>query len=512
MLSGNRLRPMLKSASGTGPSGSQQVVSNPISSRQAEINRSRLILLISATYWLLIFEGVLRKWVFPQYQRELFFLRDPVILAIYLAAWRYGFGPRRSPFLWIGGLFAVATLPLMLLQYAIESTKFVWILAVYGWRNYFLYLPLSFIIVNCFALEDIEKLMRRTLWLTIPIAVLVYFQFVSAPTAPINQGFGDSDNSFSGLTLVQGKIRPLGTFTSNQGQNPFVAASIAMLFIAWMTPSMRSKMTTLGLLATTCGTLSMFALSTSRTALLMAALIVVSAVATAVFASKRRSPIPMLLVPSALVLVVVVLLPVVYPDAISAFLERWNGSQEVEVATHGQGGIFSRALNELFLFRNLMTEEHLEGYQMGIGGNAANLMGAQSAMIHLETFQQGIALESEWGRHVAEMGMLGVFFIFYRISFVAWLFYQAALATFRTGNAHPMLLFGFVGILLFNGQITGQGAQNGFVWVFVGFTLSACGAGRSAHRSGSRLSKLGNHWAARISRKNISELASITEG
>jgi len=64
-------------------------------------------------------------------------------------------------------------------------------------------------------------------------------------------------------------------------------------------------------------------------------------------------------------------------------------------------------------------------------------------------------------------------FIVYRIAFVGWLCRESIRATVRTGNVHAILLFGYVGILLFNGQITGQGAQNGFAWLFVGFTLAA---------------------------------------
>ena len=45
---------------------------------EAELKRRRLIFLISTAYWLLIFEGVLRKWVAPEFQRALFFLRDPL--------------------------------------------------------------------------------------------------------------------------------------------------------------------------------------------------------------------------------------------------------------------------------------------------------------------------------------------------------------------------------------------------------------------------------------------------
>lgn len=39
---------------------------------RAEKARRRMVQLIFLIYWLRIFEGALRKWVFPQYFRELF--------------------------------------------------------------------------------------------------------------------------------------------------------------------------------------------------------------------------------------------------------------------------------------------------------------------------------------------------------------------------------------------------------------------------------------------------------
>jgi hypothetical protein len=455
---------------------------------RTETNRRFIVLLIATSYWLLIFEGVLRKWVFPEYQKALFFLRDPLTIATYLAAWRYGFTPVRSIFLWIGGLFALAAVPLTLVQYGIEQEKFSWLLALYGWRNYFLLLPLPFIIARCFRLEDVETLIRRTLWLTIPLAVLVYVQFSSSPTAAINQGNGDADNTFSGLALVKGKIRPLGTFTSNQGQSPFVAASLAMVFIAWMTPAIRVRIHSAGLLAATGAALSMLAFSGSRTAALWCALVLVFAVAAPLLASRHRPAVPMLVAPGLIVFLAATLLPIVFPDAVAAFTDRWQVAQKSEVTTHGQGGIFSRALNDLFLFKHLLSEEHLAGYQLGIGGNAAYLMGLRDSMMRLDTMEQGFALESEWGRHVADMGVLGILFILYRIAFAASLLGQAARATSNTGNAHPMLLFGFLGTLLLNGQITGQGAQNGFAFLFIGFTLAACNAAEGEFSVASRAS------------------------
>jgi hypothetical protein len=38
--------------------------------------------------WLLVFEGVFRKWVLPQFSAPLLLIRDPVVLLIYLAALR----------------------------------------------------------------------------------------------------------------------------------------------------------------------------------------------------------------------------------------------------------------------------------------------------------------------------------------------------------------------------------------------------------------------------------------
>jgi hypothetical protein len=41
-------------------------------------------------FWLLIFEGVLRKWIFPELSGPLLLIRDPVALIIYYRAYRCG--------------------------------------------------------------------------------------------------------------------------------------------------------------------------------------------------------------------------------------------------------------------------------------------------------------------------------------------------------------------------------------------------------------------------------------
>ena len=50
----------------------------------AERSRRWIVDLVFIIYWLLIFEGVLRKWVFPDEFKILFFVRDPFVLAVYV--------------------------------------------------------------------------------------------------------------------------------------------------------------------------------------------------------------------------------------------------------------------------------------------------------------------------------------------------------------------------------------------------------------------------------------------
>ena len=65
--------------------------------------------LIWLYFWLLIFEGVLRKWVLPQLSNPLLIVRDPVVLLIYLLAIRARIFPRNA---WMFSLAVIAFLSL----------------------------------------------------------------------------------------------------------------------------------------------------------------------------------------------------------------------------------------------------------------------------------------------------------------------------------------------------------------------------------------------------------------
>jgi len=432
-----------------------------------------MIVLVSAIYWLLIFEGVLRKWVLPEWGRVLFFIRDPLVILMYVVALKSRMLPKQSFFLMIGMLFAVISIPLVFVQFLFRTSNFDWAIAAYGWRNYFLYFPLTFFVAKYFPFEAIQRLMRWTLLVSIPISVLVYLQFRAPGSAVINQGIGKTaDLQYANGGLGHGLVRTYGTFTSSSGQQVFIVSSVGMLLAAWMAPRLRRPVKSASLLAATAAIVSCLALSGSRGAVIWSGLVVGAAFAAPLIAVGRGLALRVFLFPATVILTAILLVPLAFPKASEAFSDRWSQAGESESELYGSGGVFARAIYDLFSFNTLLVETPLQGYQIGIGGNAAVSLNASNNRTKLSGAQNG-AGESDWGRQILELGpIIGLLFILFRVAFVVWLATEAIRATRRSGQPLPVLMFAFVGVLLFNGQVTGHGTLNGYGWLFAGFLMT----------------------------------------
>ncbi len=456
-----------------------------------ESRRKRITHLIFAIYWLLIFEGVLRKWVAPHFARELFFIRDPLVAWVYYLALSERMQLQRSIFLIMGLVFGVICVPLVFLQFASSPYVHSWVLSVYGWRNYFFYFPLAFVIAKHFKAKEFEVLMRWTLILAIPIAVVVYFQFQSPATAPINQGIGTGEEVYRNAGVALNRVRTYGTFTSSPGQGAFISSVLAMLLAVWLRPNNKRPLQGLALLAATAAVLSCLALSGSRGAMVAAGIIFAAAVAAALLVAGRTLAFQKLFIPLLLLTGGIFLAPVVFPQAVEAFRLRWVGAGYDEQTAYGGGGILGRAIYELGSFRFLLASTPPQGYQLGIGGNAGGISGASSQnnttvdprLISFGSTERGAA-ESDWGRQVIELGpVLGLLFIVFRVAFVIWLGQEAVAATVRSSDPLPLILFAFIGVDLFSGQITGHGTVNGYAWLFAGFCMSINRRGADSNQS-----------------------------
>jgi hypothetical protein len=437
-----------------------------------ESHRRLVVRLVFAIYTLMLFEGILRKWILPQWGRHLYFIRDPFVLAIYIlvVSKRTRF---RTGFLEMGCLFGVAGLILTIGGRILSTGEITPVfISAYGWRNYFLYLPLAFIIGRYLDLRDLRRLLAATSLISVAMAVLAVAQFGSSPWAPINSGSGDTpEEYYTNQGLPGGFVRPFGTFTSNQGMSTFAVSAVTAAIFLWLTLSRsRSLRSCLLLACATAGSSACLALSGSRTAFVWSGLVIVLLIPGVSLAPGGLGP-RAAAITFVLILLGAVTAPVLFPEATWAFITRWSEAGESEERVYGSGGIWGRAVYEVFSFRLLLSDTPSQGYGLGSAGNAASKLGRE--ITFTDSAQVGAA-ESDWGRNVVELGpIFGCLFILYRIALTIWLAKEALVATRRSGHPLPWLLFAFVGILIFNGQITGNGTTNAYAWLFTGCCLAA---------------------------------------
>jgi len=436
-----------------------------------ERKRRHLVNLVLIVYWLLIFEGILRKWIWPEYSQYLFFIRDPFVLIIYFLALKNGMWPRAQPMLIIAYALSLLAIVWILIQMltgnVISGTKIL--LAGYGWRNYFLYIPLAFLIAEQFYLDDLYRLIRQTLVIVIPISILVTIQFWSPANSIINSAISDGDTTaFMAFRGALGHVRPYGTFTSFRGQMQFVVSCITMILIMWILPSKQRRMPLLLLVISASATITCLAVSISRGMFIHSGLVTISALVAGI-ALRGQASARAWFLPIFLITIVLIIFPTIFPEAFHAFLTRWTEGETLETKNFGALGVFGRALYEFYDFFRLIDSTPLFGYGMGMGGNASTVLG-----LTIGGESPLAVAESDWSRHFIDMGpVFAGLFILFRIFLVFLLGIKSLRATRRSGNPMPVLLFGFVGITLLYGQVTGHGSVTGYAWLFAGFLLAA---------------------------------------
>ena len=194
--------------------------------------KQRVRQLIWLYLWLLLTEGVLRKWVIPRFSDPLLLVRDPVMLAIYYYAFRARVFPRNG---WIASLGIIALLCLLasilLARFSLISgyVPIVQIseVTLYGMRADFFHLPIIFVMASVFDEEDIKKFGWWIIVMMIPMGLLMAAQFKASPDSFINRTAGLSEAEQ--ITSGGGKIRPPGTFSFISGPVFYMSVSAAFL-------------------------------------------------------------------------------------------------------------------------------------------------------------------------------------------------------------------------------------------------------------------------------------------
>ena len=404
---------------------------------------------------LLVFEGAFRKWIVPQLSAPLLLIRDPVVLLIYLLAFRARIFPHN---VWVVTLEIIAVLSwatgiIVLLPYFPIST--IILVTGYGVRSDFLHLPLIFIIPAVFDLEDVKRIGRWTIIGMIPMAALMVAQFAASPDAFINRAAGLGEGTQ--IAAGGGKIRPPGVFSFVTGAVYYSSASAAFLlhtviaklpFRSWL------------LYAAGTGLIVSLGVSGSRSAVLAVLVVVASLGVILLVRPTLVNRFGRHLLLAAVVFWAVSYLPI-FREGIEVLSNRFTESADENSIV---GGLVGRTVGGFTEGLLVLDRVPLGGYGLGVGtSGGANFLTGQASFL---------LAENEWSRILLESGpILGLAFLIWRTALACKLG-VFAIRQIEAGNTLPIFLFSAGIFVVLQGPF-GQPTSLGFAVVFAGLCLAA---------------------------------------
>ncbi|HTG45659.1 MAG TPA: hypothetical protein VK633_14145 [Verrucomicrobiae bacterium] len=402
---------------------------------------------------MLIGEGALRKWWLPQFSAPLLIIRDPVIILIFFLAHQKGLIPQQPLYRFL--IFqAAAGIALMLAQLVLlKLPPFV---LLYGYRSLFLHFPLIFLLPLIFDYHDIVRLGRWILFLSIPMAILMAYQFNSPIDAWINRTVGMT-GTFQ-LASALGKIRPPGTFSFISG--PVAFFSLVTAFVGYGLVSHRKLFPRWLLVGAAISIGLAVAVSGSRATILSGGIVVGAWILGAVAGQRVSSAVANSLI---IVLIATFVLGQIdlFHEGTEVLTERFELGRGVEAE---QGGISGRFLRELLAPLRMIDQIPLFGAGLGVGTNVGATI--------LTGKMQFLLSEGEWGRNVIEMGpFFGFLFVALRVGLTVKLG-RDSLQAARKAHLLPLLLFSACAASVFSGQIA-QPTTLGFTVLGAGLCLAA---------------------------------------
>jgi hypothetical protein len=410
--------------------------------------------LIWLYFWLLIFEGVLRKWVVPVLSTPLLLVRDPLVLLIYFQAMR----TRRFP---VNGLVLACIvlmslfgmLALVQIEAGIGGGALV---AAFGLRANFLHLPLIFILPAVLAYEDVLEFGRWILYLSLPMSVLMVMQFAAPTHSWLNAATSEGGEQ---IASALGRIRPAGTFSFITGPVHFYALATAFVIFALM--EKRIVYPRWLVWAAMIATVAVLPLSGSRSLVLSCAIPLVAAVAFGMLNPGRTHA---LLYTALVIAGVAFVLPKLsfFREGMLVFTTRWD---QANVATGGvREGLVGRFLGGFTEPFAQIEDAGMLGQGIGLGTSVGSKLATGSV--------QYLLAEGEWSRVLLEAGpVMGLLFLGYRVWLASSIGFRSYLAAKRQ-QLLPWLLAAGACLSVATEQL-GQTTGLGFMVFASGLCLAA---------------------------------------
>lgn len=424
---------------------------------------------VYAVMFMLIFEGALRKWVLPEAQVALYLAKDVLLIGAYTGfVMAKGFA---LPTVRARPLVALLVLTaffgaIQMLNPSLPSL----IVAAVGWRAYFVYVPLVFVVPHLFrSPEDLHRALRYYALVAIPVAALGLVQFYSPIDSEINALVQhDPDDRTAAVVFGEqySRARVASTFSFVSGFGAYLIAIAFLLLALLAANSWRFR----GNVLLYCGfaliLAAMFATgSRAPVYSVIGAIAVYFALATFVGDLRARTAIQALTGAAILAVGMWSFLP----EPVNAFQHRVHVSQDA----------MARVIGPLVEPVDLLTEVGPLGFGIGAAHQSAPfLLGSRYPW-----WTQGIVTEEETSRITLELGIIGlVLVLLFRIGVTALALRAAFSLKSRQSRSIALAIGLFLGIQIF-GAIIFNPTMNVLYWFAVG-TLFALYrySGRDAQR------------------------------
>lgn len=387
----------------------------------------------------------------PALATPILVIRDPLAIYIFLTA-------RQKGYLKFSGLsFVMVVTGLISFFTAITIGHGNLFVAIFGARILVLQFPLVFAIGSIFDWDDVVKMGRVLLWISLPMTVLIGIQFFSPQTAWVNRGLG-GDTSGAGFSGALGYFRPPGTFSFTTGVAYFYGLVAAFVFYFWLHMHLVNKIL---LIAATGCLLMSIPFSISRSQFFE---VLISLAFSVVAAWRRPKYIGRVMVGGIIAILLYLVLRNQFFFATST--EAFNARFEDATASEGglNGVLVDRFLGGMISAIQNAPNLPFFGYGIGMGTNVGSqlLTGGVAFLIS----------EEEWGRIIGEQGLLlGFIVIFVRIAVIIQV-YKLAAKQLKKTDALPWMLLSFATVIFLQGQ-WGQPTTLGFSVLGMGLTYAA---------------------------------------
>lgn len=380
---------------------------------------------------LLIFEGALRKWFLPGLATPLLIVRDPLALWLLLKIWQQGLLPSN---------FYLKTMILVGIVGSYTALLFGhgnFMVTIFGARILLIHFPLIFAIGQIFNREDVIKIGKVILMISIPMAILIILQFFSPQSAWVNRGVG-GDLEGAGFDGAMGYSRPPGTFSFTNGTALFYGLVVCFILYFWLVPKGINRLL---LIASTASLFFVVPLSISR-ALFFSVCV---SLTFAIFAISHNPKFVGRLFMAGIggfILLAILSQASYFQTAVEVFFSRFDGANESGGGL--EGVLIDRYLGGMWGALTRSSDLPFFGYGLGMGTNVGSKL--------LTGEVQYLISEGEWGRLVGELGpLLGITVIMVRLS----LCFKVATASFvklQQGDLLPWMLLSFFLLTVPQGQ------------------------------------------------------------